>query len=235
MPPVEIPPLGRRSENISVVLAAHLERLIATGELAPGDRLPSERDLAASLSVSRATLREAMHELENKHLVERRPGRGTVVLERSDAERDLLDLAASVAVAQEVRDAAELREIVEPAVAGLAAARATAANLLQLREVLERTAGQTRAAGSLECDIEFHLLVARAAANPLVTTLHTLMTEWTMEVRRHSHTTREGRRTSLEGHRAIYEAIERHDAQAARAAMADHLGDVRGILVRAAR
>lgn len=234
MPPVEIPPLTRRTENISVVLAAHLERLIATGRLTPGDRLPAERDLAASLQVSRATLREAMHELEGKHLIERRPGRGTVVVARTDAERALLDLPGPDGPARERRDAAELREILEPAVAGLAARRATAANLLQLREVLDRTTGETRADGSLECDIEFHLLVARAAGNPLVSTLHTLMTEWTMDVRRHSHTTREGRRTSLDGHRAIYDAIERHDPDAAHRAMADHLGVVRGLIARQA-
>ncbi|UCN15843.1 FadR/GntR family transcriptional regulator [Cellulomonas iranensis] len=234
MSPVEIPPLSRRTENISVVLAAHLERLIATGSLTPGDRLPAERDLAATLQVSRATLREAMHELENKHLIERRPGRGTVVVERTGAERELLDLSAPDAPSREERDAAELREIVEPAVAGLAAQRATAANLLQLREVLDRTAGETRAEGSLECDIEFHLLVARAAGNPLVSTLHTLMTDWTMGVRRHSHTSKEGRRTSLDGHRAVYDAIERHDAEGARRAMAEHLGSVRGLIARRA-
>lgn len=226
MPPVDIPPLGRRAENISVVLAAHLERLIATGELSPGDRLPSERELAVTLQVSRATLREAMHELESKHLIERTPGRGTVVVERSDAARELLDLPGDAAGE---RNAAELRALVEPSVAGLAAQRATASNLLQLREVLDRTSADLRPERSLECDIEFHLLVAHAAGNPLITTLHTLMTDWTMDVRRHSHATKEGRRSSLAGHLAVYRAIEAHDAAGARAAMADHLAAVRGL------
>lgn len=229
MAPVDIPPLARRSATMPVVLAAHLERLIATGELAAGARLPSERDLAASMSVSRATLREAMHELEAKHLIERRPGRGTVVVERSDAERALLDLSSP---AREARDAAELREIVEPSVAALAAQRATPANLLQLREVLDRTSTRLRPEESLACDTEFHLLVAQAAGNPLLATLHTMVTEWTIEVRRHSHTTADGRRTSLGGHRAIYAAIEAHDADAAQRAMAEHLGDVRRLIAR---
>jgi DNA-binding FadR family transcriptional regulator len=230
--PVEIPPLGRRSENISVVLTAHLERLIATGEVSPGDRLPSERELAATLSVSRATLREAMHELESKHLIERTPGRGTVVVGRSDAARQLLDLPAS---ASEEQHAAELRALVEPSVAGLAAQRATASNLLQLREVLDRTSPDLRPQRSLECDIEFHLLVAHAAGNPLITTLHTLMTDWTMDVRRHSHSTKEGRRNSLAGHLAVYRAIEEHDPAAARAAMTEHLTAVRGLIAQEIR
>lgn len=232
MCPVDIPPLSRRSENISVVLAAHLERLIATGEISPGDRLPSERELAATLSVSRATLREAMHELESKHLIERTPGRGTTVVEQSDAVRELLDLPASVSDQQH---AAELRALVEPSVAGLAAQRATASNLLQLREVLDRTSPDLRPERSLECDIEFHLLVAHAAGNPLITTLHTLMTGWTMDVRRHSHSTKDARRNSLAGHVAVYRAIEEHDAAAARAAMTEHLTAVRGLIAKETR
>lgn len=231
MAPVEIPPLTRRSASTPVVLAAHLERLIATGQVAAGDRLPSERDLAASLSVSRATLREAMHELEAKHLIERRPGRGTVVVERSDAERALLDLPSA---SSQARDAAELREIVEPSLAALAAQRATPANLLQLREVLDRTTPRLRPEASLACDTEFHLLVAQAARNPLLTTLHSMVAEWTMDVRRHSHTTAEGRRTSREGHLAIFAAIEAHDAGAAQRAMSEHLGDVRRLIARRA-
>lgn len=231
MSTVEIPPLGRRTESMPVVLAAHLERLIATGAIAAGERLPSERDLAASLSVSRATLREAMHELEAKHLIERRPGRGTVVVAPSDAELALRDMSGD---GREVNDAAELRSIVEPSVAGLAAERATPANLLQLREVLERTSERLSPEESLRCDTEFHRLVAQAAGNPLLTTLLALVTDWTMEVRRRSHAQVAGRRTSHDGHRAIYLAIESHDPEAARAAMAAHLGDVRRLMARPA-
>ncbi|HWV49220.1 MAG TPA: winged helix-turn-helix domain-containing protein, partial [Microbacterium sp.] len=75
--PDPIPPAPRRLEKESVAVTAHLERLIATGAVAPGERLPSERALAEQLSVSRTTLREAMHELENKRLIERTRGRGT--------------------------------------------------------------------------------------------------------------------------------------------------------------
>ncbi len=231
MPGIAIPPLPHRAQSISVRLAAHLERLIAIGELAPGSRLPAERDLAATLAVSRASLREAMHELESKNLIERRPGRGTIVVERSSEVRSLLELAGGTA---EQDNAAELRRLVEPSVAGLAAERATPSNLLQLQEVLDRTRPDLRPQRSLECDIEFHLLLAHAARNPLITTLHTLMTDWTMDVRRHSHSTKEGRRTSGVGHRAIYEAVAAHDAAAARAAMERHLDEVHDLITRIA-
>lgn len=228
--PTPVPPLARRSPTISVTLAAHLERLIATGELAPGQRLPGERELAEQLSVSRATLREAMFELESKHLIERRPGRGTVVVEASAAQRDLHELVTDDAGGTANADAAELRLIVEPSVAGLAARRATPANLLQLQDVLDASVGPLTAARSVEVDLEFHLLLAQAARNPLLTTLHGRMAEWTMPVRRRSHATKAGRASSLAGHRAIYAAVAAHDAQAATAAMHAHLTDIHTLI-----
>lgn len=222
--PTPVPPLARRSPSMSVTLAAHLERLIATGELAPGQRLPGERELAVQLDVSRATLREAMFELESKNLIERRPGRGTVVVESSVEQRELHELATAAATS--VDDATELRLIVEPAVAGLAACRATPANLLQLHDVLVASQGATTASRSVEVDVEFHLLVAQAARNPLLVTLHDLMADWTLPSRRRSHTTKAGRARSLAGHREIYDAVAAHDAEAATAAMQRHLTDI---------
>lgn len=228
--PTPVPPLARRSPTISVTLAAHLERLIATGELAPGQRLPGERELAEQLAVSRATLREAMFELESKHLIERRPGRGTVVVEPSAEQRDLQELTAAALGGAENADAAELRLVVEPSVAGLAARRATPANLLQLQDVLAASEPPLTAARSVEVDLEFHLLLAQAARNPLLVTLHGLMTEWTLPVRRRSHATKAGRAHSLAGHRAIYAAVAAHDAEAATAAMREHLTDIHTLL-----
>ncbi len=228
--PTPVPPLARRSPTISVTLAAHLERLIATGELAPGQRLPGERELAAQLAVSRASLREAMFELESKHLIERRPGRGTVVVENSAEQRDLHELTAGSEGGVATADAAELRLIVEPSVAGLAARRATPANLLQLRDVLDASAGPLTASRSVEVDLEFHLLLAQAARNPLLTTLHGLMGEWTLPVRRRSHATKAGRARSVAGHQEIYAAVAAHDADAATAAMHAHLNDIHTLL-----
>jgi GntR family transcriptional repressor for pyruvate dehydrogenase complex len=233
MPPTTgttpVPPLLRRSPSIAVTLAAHLERLIATGELAPGARLPGERELAASLAVSRASLREAMYELEQKHLVERTPGRGTIVVEPSEQERVLRELSIPSA---EQDNAAELRQILEPSIAVLAAQRATSADLLQLHDVLDASSGDLRPARSLELDLEFHLLLSRAAGNPLLTALHGLMSEWTMPVRELSHRRRTGRSESVAGHRAIYAAVAAHDTDAARAAMDEHLSNVQHLIAR---
>lgn len=225
-----IPQPPRRAQSVSVTLAAHFEKLIATGELEPGRRLPSERDLAASMSVSRSSLREAMHELESKHLIERTPGRGTIVVGPSEGVIDLRTLSGGD---QDQAYAAELRAIIEPEVAGLAALRSTSANLLQLADVLEKTHESLLQAESLRLDREFHLLLAQAAQNPLLAALQSMTSEWTNSVRQHSHATREGRRISALGHQAIYEAVSRHDEAGAKAAMEDHLLDVNTQIVRA--
>jgi DNA-binding FadR family transcriptional regulator len=226
-----IPPLTRRPHNVSVGIAAHFEGLIATGGLAAGERLPSERELAVTLGVSRSSLREAMHELETKHLIERKPGRGTTVLGRSAGVDELLLLEAG---ASDLEHAVELRLIIEPSVASLAATRATPANILQLQEVLDKAHENVAQAESLRLDVEFHLLLAQAAQNPLLATLQSLASEWTGEVRKRSHASREGRRLSVGGHDAILRAVLAQDALAARAAMEEHLRDVRGIITREA-
>jgi DNA-binding FadR family transcriptional regulator len=231
-PAAEIPPLNRQSQSVSVVLAAHFERLISTGQIPAGSKLPSERELAVSMSVSRSSLREAMHELESKRLISRTQGRGTTVLAPTAGVNELLGMSIG---ATEQEHAAELRLIIEPSVAGLAAHRATPASLLQLREVLDMSHENLLQAESLRLDVEFHLLLARAAQNPLLTALHTMASEWTSEVRQHSHATKEGRRRSVLGHRAIFEAVQAHDGLAARQSMEDHLRDVSHLIAKATR
>lgn len=219
--------MKRRAENVSVVLAAHFERLIAIGDLPPGSKLPSERELAASLSVSRSSLREAMHELESKHLISRTQGRGTIVLPPTGGVGDLFAMSAE---GTELEHAAELRLIIEPSMADLAAHRATPANLLQLHDVLDKSHENLPQAESLRLDVEFHLLLAQAAQNPLLSALHSMTSDWTAELRKHSHATKGGRRASVRGHRAIFEAVQAHDGPAARLAMEDHLREVRELI-----
>lgn len=231
MPAKELPAMQRRVQKESVAVAAHIERLIATKALQPGSKLASERDLALSLAVSRSTLREAMHELETKRLISRRPGRGTIVLPPS-AEADDLKLISTQGADRD--DIAELRLVVEPTIASLAAQRATAANVLLLQDIIDQSRNQLNAADSLRLDLEFHILLAQASGNPLLTSLHGIMAEWAADARRHSHSTLKGRRESARGHQEIFEAVRAADPEAARAAMERHLGQVRELIEQTA-
>ncbi|HVV14070.1 FadR/GntR family transcriptional regulator [Amycolatopsis sp.] len=231
MPSTESP--HRRTRGVGVELAARLERMIATGEFGPGSRLPGERDLATSLEVSRASVREALQHLEAKNLVERVHGRGTIVLPPPEQVTELYEELTDTA--KELAHIAELRVVVEPRIAEFAALRATGPDLRQLADILARSHERLSTAQSLQLDVEFHLALARASQNPLLNALNTLASSWTSDVRSHSHATREGRRISCDGHRAIYDAVLARDGDAAAAAMTRHLADVELLVRKAAR
>lgn len=216
---MEQSPLIRRGRTMSGEVGAYLERLIST-ELRPGDRLPPERALAERLDVSRTTVREAMRELEQRRLVERSPGRGTTVLAPPEAARELGSLDAGGA---EHADVAELRLLVEPQIAGLAALRATDTDLVLLEQTLAASHAGLTPAESLALDVRFHLELAAAARNPLLVSLCELTSTWVHDVRARSHTTRAGRRSSVEWHRRLYEAVAAGDAEEARRVMVAHL------------
>lgn len=225
-----IPPLHRQSRSVSAELAAHFEQLITSGALTAGQRLPSERDLADQMRVSRATIRQAMFELEGKNLVTRRHGSGSVVNDTSADAAELKDGLSGAAV--ELANATELRDIVEPRIARLAALRATGSNLLQLERVLDRSNPSLEVEESIRLDREFHMLLAHAAQNPLLVTLCEMTGEWTLPMRARSHATHADRQSSIDGHARILRCVEAHDAAGAEAAMEQHLRDVREIIRR---
>jgi GntR family transcriptional repressor for pyruvate dehydrogenase complex len=208
---------------VSIELAAHFERLITIGQIEAGSRLPPERELAASMSVSRTSLREAMHELEAKNLILRRPGWGTVVLEQSSEVNDLDELSDLGAKAKHVM---ELREVLEPQIAGLAALRATPASLLQIRDVLDSAREAQTEEDARAADAEFHLLVSQAAQNPLFTRLGSLSSQWMTEVRKNMHAEHDEWNNSIGEHERIFAALESHDYDAAADAMKDHIAGV---------
>jgi DNA-binding FadR family transcriptional regulator len=215
---------------MSAEVAAYLEREIASRGLKPGDKLPTERELAATLSVSRATVRSALQDLESKHLLERTQGRGTIVAAPPAEVSELYARLANFESAQQ--DVAEMRGAMEPLVAELAASRSSAADLIQLQDVLAGSNEHLSPEEALRLDIQFHTLVAQAARNQLMTTVLTMTSSWTSEVRLRSHSTTEGRRLSIEGHRHILDAIQARDATAAGVAMREHLANV-ALLIKA--
>ena len=127
---------------------------------------------------------------------------------------------------------AELRGSMEPLVAELAALRSSAADLIQLQDVLNGSNEHLSPEEALRLDIQFHTLLAQAARNQLMATVLTLTSSWTSRCPAPLalHRLRAGGR-SIEGHRHILEAIQTRDATGAGIAMRDHLADV-AILIR---
>jgi GntR family transcriptional repressor for pyruvate dehydrogenase complex len=217
----ELDTFVRRSTSVSAEIVAHIETLISGGSLTAGTKLPSERELAQVLKVSRASLREAMHELQARHLVERTPGRGTVVSEAPGHARMAYDGLS--AAERTLRDVADLRESIEPAFAQLAAERASEADLLALEQVLQRSSRNLSQEESLAADLQFHGLLAQASQNALMVTLNSLASSWTATVRSLSHERPASRRSSHDGHRRILDAVRNGNGAGARQAMLDHL------------
>src|SRR4051794_13106207 len=128
-------PIAER--KMTDTLAARLEAMIDEGQLSVGARFPPERELAAMFNVSRASMREALHHLVLKGLIDRRPGRGTIVLDRSSKQGRLL--SSSALATSDIAQALDFRRVIEPAIAAHAARRATRADLVRLEEVIRFT------------------------------------------------------------------------------------------------
>jgi GntR family transcriptional regulator, transcriptional repressor for pyruvate dehydrogenase complex len=151
---------------------------IRTGDLAPGDRLPSERHLAAQMRISRPTVREAVKMLADAGVLEVRRGQTGGIFVRSElVPRDLLRSRWAVRVS-EVSGVLEARRLIEPRVAQLAAVHADEDDFAAMRSTIDRK--RELAAGAdflrhedlfLQLDLKFHLIIARATGNSTIVAL----------------------------------------------------------------
>jgi len=158
-------PVQRR--RIAEEVARQLRSTILQGKYQPGDKLPPERKLAESLGVNRATLREALHALEQTGLVRIRQGDGTRVLDFIEtASLDLLShlIPLSAATRQKVlNDILEFRQLAGREMARLAARRASPEQITRLAEIANRPAGNPEE--SLSEDLDFYFQLARSTNN----------------------------------------------------------------------
>jgi len=216
-------------------LSVDLERLILDGTLAPGDRLPPERELAEQLGVSRVSVREALRELENRRLIDRRPGRGTIVLEPGEVSALGASMtAAARSLDPELRDIMELRAIIEPPIARIAAYRATARDLVQLRELVEAMESEASTERYAELDRAFHQAIAQYAHNPLLESINAQIGGHIAPSRSSKYQTRERRAVSSAAHRRIFEAIEARDGERAEQEAREHVLGISQQIAKAA-
>lgn len=208
----------RLYESVIEQLVGYIE----TGEIAPGDRFPSERELERQLGVSRGILREAFRVLEARGLIESRPGGGRFLREIKNPTlfKDgitLLALERSV-----LMDVVESRLALEVNVARLAAARATREDVANLRSVVDKFFSKNSPRGE-DRDLDFHLAVARATHNFVLQELVKLQINLLREHRQQAHLDRKRWEELCLEHRRILEAIARADSEAAATAMDEHL------------
>jgi DNA-binding FadR family transcriptional regulator len=221
--------LRARTVHVSDGLSATLEQMIADGTIPADERLPSERELAKTLGVSRTTLREALHQLELKGLIDRRPGRGTMVVDRGREEHAESLLARLGSSERTLREVMDLRAVIEPPIAARAADRRTAGDLAELRELLERLERETSTTRAAALDVQFHEAIARATHNPMLMRLTEFARDWIDASRTRRSPSR--RRRSIADHREILAAIEARDAARAEQAMRDHIDAVHRLVL----
>ena len=211
-------------------IVQQIEASILKGVLKPGDQLPAERDLAQQFGVSRTAVREAVKALREKGLLEALHGRGTFIKDgTSKAVRQSLDLMIKIGQPDGSTHLAEVREILEPEIAALAATRIEEQHLAMMREAIEvmDTSLKDDPEAFIEGDLDFHLALAEAAANPLILSLLDSIVGLLREQRLKTFYVDGGPERGQQHHRRILDAVEHHDAERARSAMRTHLQQVR--------
>jgi GntR family transcriptional regulator, transcriptional repressor for pyruvate dehydrogenase complex len=218
-----------RTSRLYEQIVQQIEDSILRGSLKPGDQLPAERDLAQRFGVSRTAVREAVKALREKGLVEAYSGRGTFITNgTSQAIRQSLDLMMKIGNVEGSHHLAELRAILEPEIAALAAVRIEDQFLASMREavtVMERSMQDPDA--YIEADLDFHLALAEAAANPLILSLTDSIVGLLREQRIRIFNVPQGPERGQFHHKRILEAIEQRDPDKAREAMRAHLQQIR--------
>jgi GntR family transcriptional repressor for pyruvate dehydrogenase complex len=212
-------------------IAARLVSLIAERQLRPGDKLPSERDLAAMMQVSRPSLREALRALAMLNIVEIRQGSGTYVTAlKSEVLIEHFDFGFSVDDTT-FAELLEARQMLEPGLAAAAATRATDEELAQLRDCISRSAAQTDDPEAfLAADLELHQLISAAAHNQISARIFDSLARLGMASRRRTVTLPGVRAQSVRDHQAIVDALLRRDSEAAANIMRQHLETIHSSL-----
>ncbi len=210
--------------SIKDLALEQLQRYIMSGTVRPGQRLPSERDLAERLGVGRSSVREALKVLEAVGLIETRVGDGTYIVEQTGANIARMIGLSLAAWGGAIVELLEARQIIEPAAAHAAAAHATAEDLAALGEALQAMEAADTFATYLAADMHFHRLVALATHNVIVARLIANLIDMLEETLLAAHgdelsTAAEGNGT----HREVLAAIKRRDGAGAADAMLGHL------------
>jgi len=215
---------GVRRRTLSQAIAEELAGRIQNGEYAPGDALPTERDLMDQFGVGRSSARESMQALAVMGLIDIRPGRGARVVAIDSRAAVPSELIVALLDGQAVNDLYEFRACAESQTAALAAERATAADLRAISEALEDyRRAVDRGADLAQADVDFHRTLARAARNVVFEQVLAGLTDLLNFARREVMSVPWVPARALRDHVLIAEAVAARDPAAARAAMLEHV------------
>jgi len=210
-------------------MAQRIRDQIVDGDLSAGDKLPNERRLAEQYGVSRTVVREAIKTLKQEGLIEVRPGTGTFVVDATgEALTQSLGLMLSLGKDKSLLDIVEIREILEPEIAALAAQRATEEDIENMERAVRMMDENLEDIREYAVeDHSFHLALAKATQNTIIPRLIASIVDLLQELRERIALVDGARERGQMHHREIIEAVRSKDAATARAAMQEHLQQVR--------
>jgi GntR family transcriptional repressor for pyruvate dehydrogenase complex len=223
-----------RSPSLSEAVAEALTETILGTPLHAGDPLPSERQLCAQFGVSRPVVREAVRSLASKGLIVVRVGRGLEVGKVASglvSESMTLYLRGSETVGYD--KVSEVRSALEIEIAGVAAGRATPAQIDEIRAIAALLGKTRNAEKAAHADVEFHRAIAAATGNELFLVMLDSIGETLLDVRRKGFRDDEAIRYAAGAHDEILERVAAGDVRGSRRAMRRHLEEsARRLLAR---
>ncbi|WP_111979174.1 FadR/GntR family transcriptional regulator [Algibacillus agarilyticus] len=216
-----------KTDRLYVKVADQLNNLIENDVFKPGERFPSERELAEKLGVSRPTIREAMIYLEISGVIEIRTGSGIYVAHQA---KKVMGQQAELDVSQGIGlfESLEMRYILEPEMCALAAARITDEQIAELRAIIQEMVVEEKSPNPAEnADRKFHLAIAKASQNEAI--YESINWLWELRVKSGINSEflkkirKEGVHPSIEEHIKIVNALEQRNPDKARTAMKVHI------------
>ncbi|MGE7120700.1 FadR/GntR family transcriptional regulator [Peribacillus sp. NPDC046944] len=222
-----------KSPKVYEIIFNQIKESFITGELKPGDKLPSERDLSIRFKVSRTSIREALRVLEINGVIEVRPGDGRFI-RHSEVQSLINQLSTTIIDAENdmVYEMLEVRRVIETECAFLAAQKATSLDFQKMLKALEDMANSEHDEElGLQADLLFHNSIAQATNNSifagLVHTLSDQMKETIQATRQHRFSKPGHFQETLQEHKDIYISIALKDADKAKHLMDVHIKRIR--------
>ena len=226
-----------RQNKTTDIIIEQIRTAILEGKLAPGDRLPSEKELGEQFQVSRQTMRESLRALEHMGLITLRKGAGggafVMAVDRQVVVQNLANYLYFKNLS--IADLSDLRRLLEPHAAGCAARRISETDLHVLATLNE----QTRTGIEMDdpdlvthSEIEFHRLIARQTENPILILILDFIEILLEDFKKILKPDRDFMNAVLDSHETIYRAVAARDEAAATAEMFDHVQAVEHYLAR---
>ena len=212
-------------KNVKVyeVIMEQIKDIVKRGELKNGDKLPSERELAEKLEVSRTSVREALKSLTMLGLIESKHGEGNFI--KSNFEDSLLEPLAIVflLLGNKNEEILQLRKIIEPEVASIAAKNITENELNELKIIMEEMKYCFDNEICATLDRKFHYKIAQASGNNLISTIMFSISSLIEKYIDSSHIHNFNKEIVELQHKAIYEAIKEHNSKKSFDLVKEHL------------